>query len=228
MAVTVHPVNDAPVAEDDAAETDEDTPVEIAVLANDTDKDGDELSVESATDPDHGTVTVNADGSITYTPDPDYFGEDTFEYTMTDGETTATAAVRVRTYGVNDPPIATGQISDMVLIVGGGPESVDAASFFRDVDGDPLKYGATSSDAGVASVSATGPALSVSAVSEGVTTIAVTASDEQASAAQTFSVTVRVDEQAEKQLGAERLGVAGAQHAHERDDGDRRTVLRVR
>src|SRR5688572_15269603 len=77
VTVTVDPVNDAPVAQDDAETTDEDTPVDIDVLANDTDADGDSRPVYSATDPANGSVVVNLDDTVTYTPDPDFNGTDT-------------------------------------------------------------------------------------------------------------------------------------------------------
>ena len=209
VTLTVHPVNDAPVAEDDAAETTEDNAVAIPVLDNDSDAEGSSLSVESATQPGNGTAAASAGGSITYTPGPNYHGSDSFQYTVTDGEATATGTVSVTIHSVNDPPAATGQMPDMALIVGEGPGTLDAAGFFEDVDGDPLEYGAVSSEAEVASVSASGSALTVAAVSEGAATITVTASDGQASATQTFSVAVRVDEQAEKQMVENVLAAMG-------------------
>ena len=60
VSVTVTPTNDGPVAVDDAATTAEDTAVDVAVLTNDTDLDGDTLTVSAATAPAHGTATVNA------------------------------------------------------------------------------------------------------------------------------------------------------------------------
>src|SRR5690606_12564649 len=65
--ITVTPVNDAPVANDDTAETDEDTPVTINVLDNDSDPDGDPLTVTEAT-AENGNVTIGDDGELTYTP----------------------------------------------------------------------------------------------------------------------------------------------------------------
>ena len=56
------------------------------------------------TGPSHGTVTNNADGTITYTPDADFCGTDTFEYTITDGEYEATAQVTVEVFCVDDTP----------------------------------------------------------------------------------------------------------------------------
>ena len=76
-------VNATPRATDDVAATREDTPVTIAVLGNDTGL-GDTPVVVTASDPPHGSVTVNADGTVTYTPDAGYSGGDGFSYTITD------------------------------------------------------------------------------------------------------------------------------------------------
>ena len=98
--------NTAPEAIDDAATTLEDTPVTIPVEDNDIDIDPDVLTVVAITDPANGTATIG--GSVTYTPDQDFFGVDTFEYTISDGETTskATVTVTVTVVEVNDPPTA--------------------------------------------------------------------------------------------------------------------------
>jgi hypothetical protein len=82
--ITVAPSGDLPpVANPDLAETDEDTFVDIPVLANDSDPNGDPLVVTGGSAP-NGTVTVNPDGTIRYTPNPDYNGLDTITYTIED------------------------------------------------------------------------------------------------------------------------------------------------
>lgn len=96
VTVQVLDVDDAPVARRDVASTDPNAPVTIPVLANDLDVDGDPLTVLSATTPMHGTVAVNPDGTILYTPEPGFTGTDTFSYTISDGRGgTATAIVSV-------------------------------------------------------------------------------------------------------------------------------------
>ena len=91
MSITVNPVNDAPIAGNDTATTNEDTPVDISVLANDTDIDaGTTLTPVVTTGPRHGTTTVNPDRTITYTPAANYNGPDSFTYTATDGLPPAT------------------------------------------------------------------------------------------------------------------------------------------
>src|SRR5204862_1214162 len=107
VSVTVTAVNDAPVAADDSATTAEDTSVTIAVLGNDSDLDGDSLSVTAASGAAHGTTAVNADGMITYTPAANYDGADSFSYTIGDGHGgTAPAIVSVTITAVNDAPVA--------------------------------------------------------------------------------------------------------------------------
>ena len=109
MTVTVTPTNDGPVAVDDAATTAEDTAVSVAVLANDTDLDGDTLTVSVVTVPAHGTAAANPDGTIAYTPAANYHGADSFTYTISDGSGgTATASVTVTVTPVNDGPVAGG------------------------------------------------------------------------------------------------------------------------
>ncbi|MCM2277451.1 MAG: Ig-like domain-containing protein [Oligoflexia bacterium] len=93
------PVSGAPVATNDSASTAQNTPVTIAVLANDSDPNGDALSVVSATKSAHGTATVGADGRITYAPARTFKGTDQFQYTISDGKLTATATVTVTVLG---------------------------------------------------------------------------------------------------------------------------------
>lgn len=95
VAITVNPVNDAPVAVGDSASTTVDTEVTITVLANDTDVDGDTLTVTGATTPSHGTVTINTDNTVTYSPATDYTGTDSFTYTVSDGNLSDSASVAI-------------------------------------------------------------------------------------------------------------------------------------
>src|SRR3954468_15514168 len=77
--------NRAPVGAADSAVTDAGTSVRIGVLANDSDPDGHVLAVSSATQPANGTVVVNADRTISYTPKAGFIGTDSFGYTVNDG-----------------------------------------------------------------------------------------------------------------------------------------------
>lgn len=92
--------NTAPVATNDVVTTAEDTAATGNLLANDTDADGDALAVASSTSPSHGQVSLGASGAFTYTPDPGYTGPDSFTYTVSDGEATASATVQITVYPV--------------------------------------------------------------------------------------------------------------------------------
>ncbi|NEU06732.1 tandem-95 repeat protein, partial [Flavihumibacter sp. R14] len=83
VTLTVTPVNDAPVALNDAYNTTEETPVSVplpGVMTNDSDIDGDAITAIKVTDPANGTLVFNADGSFTYTPNANFNGTDSFTY----------------------------------------------------------------------------------------------------------------------------------------------------
>ncbi|HRO76071.1 MAG TPA: Ig-like domain-containing protein, partial [Crocinitomicaceae bacterium] len=86
IIITVNPINDAPIAVDDSTGTYEGVPVVVNVLTNDTDVDGniDPTTVVVTENPNNGTVVVNADGTITYTPNPGFTGNDTLVYGVCD------------------------------------------------------------------------------------------------------------------------------------------------
>gem|GEM_PF-425400 len=84
--LSILPVNDVPVANNDTASTDQGTALNIAPLSNDTDADGDVLSVATLlTGPSSGTAVINADQTVTYTPDPEFSGADSIVYSVSDG-----------------------------------------------------------------------------------------------------------------------------------------------
>jgi large repetitive protein len=110
VQVTVSSVNDAPVAANDVNSTDEDTTLNVTapgVLANDTDVEGDPLTAEKVSDPAHGTLTLNTDGSFTYTPNGGFSGSDCFTYKANDDTTYGNVAtVDITVNAVNDAPVA--------------------------------------------------------------------------------------------------------------------------
>ena len=145
VTVSVGEVSDPPVAADDTAETDEDTPVTIPVLDNDTDPDGDPLTVTEATSPD-GTVTINDDGTLEFTPNPDFNGEATITYTITDGNGGEdTGAVLVTVNPVNDGPLAEDDMAETDI---GTSVTVPVLENDSDIDGDPLTVISASSPNG--------------------------------------------------------------------------------
>ncbi|MBI5507982.1 MAG: tandem-95 repeat protein, partial [Deltaproteobacteria bacterium] len=110
VTVTLTPVNDGPVAAGDSVAGAEDTPLAIAeatLLANDTDVDLDTPAVTGvAATSARGAAVTRAGATITYTPPPELFGADTFEYTISDGVLSATATVTVTVAPQDDVPAA--------------------------------------------------------------------------------------------------------------------------
>ncbi|MGE0165096.1 MAG: tandem-95 repeat protein, partial [Dongiaceae bacterium] len=143
--VTVNPVNDAPVANADAVSTNEDTTLTIpaaTLLGNDTDMDGDTLSIVSVQSAVNGTVQL-VGGNVVFTPAADYSGPASFTYTVSDGNGgTSTATVNVTVNPVNDAPQIVVAVAD-----DGAADSaaftLDVSGNFADVDGDVLAYSAT-------------------------------------------------------------------------------------
>jgi VCBS repeat-containing protein len=112
VTLTVTPVNDAPVAFDDAYELPEGTALVISapqgVLANDTDIEGDPLTAVLREGPAHGTLSLTADGAFTYSPDATYVGMDHFTYAAHDGQAaSAPATVTLTVQPANQPPVFT-------------------------------------------------------------------------------------------------------------------------
>ena len=135
VIVNINPVNDDPVANDDDATSNEDTAITIDVLANDTDVDGDTLTIQSVSQPTNGTVTHNG-SDVTYTPNANFNGIDSFEYTVSDGNGgTDTATVTVCVGGDNDAPMALDDYASTDEDVG---LMIDVLANDSDPDGDPL------------------------------------------------------------------------------------------
>ncbi len=214
--VTVLPVDDPPLAGDDAADTPEDTPVTIDVLSNDSDPDGDALALVEVSAPTHGTAVTDT-GAVVYTPEPDFHGTDSFTYVVGDGSgLTARAAVDVTVRPVNDPPLAAGVIPDRTLDIGDEPVALDLIPFFADRDGDALDYTAVVSDQAVA-LHLTGATLTLTATRPGTATVTVTAQDPGGlTATQAFMVTT-TDHQEARSVKAwlARFGRTVANHAVE-------------
>ena len=111
VTITVNPVNDAPVANDDAFSVDEDTDLVITpaqLMANDSDVEGDTLAVmtDLVTPPTHGTVTFDSkSNTFKYTPVLNYNGPDSFQYSLSDGTLTSVATVNITVNPVNDAPV---------------------------------------------------------------------------------------------------------------------------
>jgi len=154
VRISVTPVNDPPKANDDEIVTQEDTPATIDVLANDTEVDNELLKSAAMSKGAGGSAKINATGTLTYVPNPDFFGEDEFTYTVTDRQGASdTATVRVTVTSANDPPTITSKpvITAMVGVQYG------YALVATDPDGgDAMTYRLTSRPAGMTIDSATG------------------------------------------------------------------------
>ncbi|EIT7126001.1 tandem-95 repeat protein [Vibrio parahaemolyticus] len=134
VSVDVTPVNDAPVAKDDIATTQEDTAVTIDVLPNDSDVDGDKLSIESASVPkEQGTVEV-VNGKLVFTPAENFNGDAEITYTVTDGQLTDEAKVTVTVNPVNDAPTIKVDAVESITEDAVSIDTVVAALTVRDTD----------------------------------------------------------------------------------------------
>lgn len=110
VTISVNSVNDSPVAANEEYTMEEDSILNVAaagVLSNDSDVDGDTLTATIVSPPQHGTVTLNADGSFVYTPAANFSGVDGFSYQAGDGTASSdVASVTINVTPLNDPPVA--------------------------------------------------------------------------------------------------------------------------
>ena len=140
VTIAVRPANRAPVAGNDAFNVAVDGSLEIdeanGVLANDSDADGDMLTVSLTTDVASGTLTLSDDGSFQYAPNAGFHGVDSFAYTVTDG---ILAEQAIATIFVNSRPTAT---NDQYEVGEDATLQIDAATGIlandADADDDPL------------------------------------------------------------------------------------------
>lgn len=127
----------APVALNDTATTAVGTPVTIDVLANDTDPNGDVLTIVSFNQGSNGSVT-QVGNNLVYTPVAGFTGTDSFTYVITDpagNQSTATVTVTVGGAGTNTPPTA---VDDTVTTTATTPVAIDVLSNDTDANGDAL------------------------------------------------------------------------------------------
>ena len=137
--------NIPPLTFDDLATTNEDVAVTIPVLANDADVDGtlDVSSLTVSTMPANGTTTINMMGEVIYTPNPNYCGNDNFQYTICDNSGDCSPGnVSILVVCVNDAPIAN---NDTACIFMNNPVTIAVTNNDVDVDGDPLSVSLVSS-----------------------------------------------------------------------------------
>jgi hypothetical protein len=185
VSLTVTPVNDAPVASNQAVTTVQDTAVAVTLTGSDVDGDG--LTFTVATPPQHGNLSGTAP-ALTYTPDTGYFGNDSFTFTVSDGQaTSAPGTVSITVQRFNHAPVAdaqsvaTSEDQPLAIILTGS-----------DQDGDPLTYRITV-DPAFGSLSGSAPNLTYtpSANFNGLDSFQFVVNDGQVdSAPATVSITV--------------------------------------
>jgi hypothetical protein len=190
VAITVTPVDDAPVAQDGTLDLLEDTPAAGQLAAaTDIDSPASGLTYAIVQAPAHGTVTLIAEtGAYTYQPAQDYAGADAFRFVVNDGEVdSAPATVTLAIAPVNDPP---------ALSIPDQTNSTETLETFvavpeRDVDGDPLQYTVVVADPNIATAQVDGTdTLILTPLTQGSTSVTVTASDGVYQAAASFQFTV--------------------------------------
>src|SRR5665213_1077179 len=143
VTLTVVPVNDPPIGNNDTYTTLEDVPLNVpapGILTNDTDVDGDALTALLVSNVSHGNLSFNTNGGFIYTPATNYNGSDSFTYRANDGLTTGNVTtVTINITPVNDPPVANNDtyitLEDVPLIV---PAASGILANDTDVEGDPL------------------------------------------------------------------------------------------
>lgn len=143
VAITVTPVNDAPVASSQAVSTNEDTP--RAIILSGSDVEAGSLSYSVVTGPAHGTLSGTVP-NLSYTPNANYIGSDSFSFKVNDGSVdSAPATVAITMAPVNDVPVA---VNDMATTVKNTAVNISVLANDSDVDGDALTVTSTTPSAG--------------------------------------------------------------------------------
>ena len=189
VSVTISPVNDAPVATDDSIAVAEDVTIAIPILTNDTDIEGDTLSVQSiGVDPAHGTALI-VGNQIEYTPDADYNGSDSFSYFVYDGTDADIGEVTVLVTPVNDAPIAQ---DDTASVDEDASVTIDVLANDSDIEDDTLTIVSVTapSDGGSATILNGQIVYQPLGDFNGTETFTYTASDGAGSATATVTLTV--------------------------------------
>ena len=187
LQVTISPVNDAPIANADSITITEDaTATLINVLSNDTDIDGDTLTLSSASS-DIGSVSI-VNSQIQYTPAENDNGTATVSYTITDGTQSASGILTVTITSVNDTPVANPDTA--TILEDAAPTSINVIANDTDVDNDPLAISTASASIGSVSVSGSNLVYTPEANFNGQAVVNYTLTDGTTTAAGVLTVTV--------------------------------------
>ena len=138
VGITVNPVNDAPIANDQSVETTQDTAISITLTGSDV--DGDTLTFNQPMSPANGTLELDpnfsSNGNLTYTPNSGFIGSDSFTFTVSDGTVDSDpATISITVTKVNHPPVA-----DVQSVTTDEDTPVAITLTATDPDGDPLTY----------------------------------------------------------------------------------------
>ncbi len=209
--VVVQPVNRPPVAGDDLITTLEDQPVSFNVLSNDVDPEFTTISVSKVTidgtdftsfagsipvvigSVNRGSLLVNANGNMTFTPTANYNGSVAFTYTVTDGSLSVPGNVMINVLSVNDRPVVASAPANTTNAEDDSPRVVDLSGVFTDVEDTTLTITASSSNGGLVTTSLSGTNLTLSFApnASGTSVITLTATDSAgASVTTSFTATV--------------------------------------
>ncbi|MEL6438904.1 MAG: tandem-95 repeat protein [Cyanobacteria bacterium J06621_8] len=149
VEIQVNPVNDAPFANTDTVTTDEDLAITISsaeILSNDSDLEGDSISFVSLDNVANGSVLINADGNIEFTPEENFNGITTFNYTVTDGTSESVGLVEIEVNPVNDAPVVTEPLPDIYVTLPAPDSIIELMDTFEDLEqGDFTRYRASAS-----------------------------------------------------------------------------------
>ncbi len=193
VRIVIKPVNDKPVAAADSATVHQGDAVDIDLLGNDADPEGDPLSAEILTQPTHGTLTVLADGSVRYQHDGSApLGDaatDSFTYRATDGKDVSEPAT-VTISIINAPPVAA---DDSATVDHAGTVTIDVLANDKDPEGNPLSITIVTPPAhGSAAVSGQSIVYTQDGSNATADTLTYTASDGVTSS-NTASVTITIN-----------------------------------
>lgn len=177
VTISVTNVDEPPVTVDDVVTATEDgSAVLVDVLANDSDPEGEDLTLEAATHPASGSADVE-NGQVKYTPNAGYYGSDQFTYTVSDGSLASIGNVTVRVAASGDPTVQIAEIAIQFVPIDGGGERILLSDYFSDPDSGHPPYQATSSDASIMTLEISEGYLSITPLGIGVTTTTLTVSD---------------------------------------------------
>lgn len=216
VTVEVTPVDDAPLAYEQSASTDEEVVVEFRLPSLDRDTDAALLSFTIATPPARGEVTLNGE-IATYIPEQDFFGEDVFTFTVSDeSNTSLPAKVTITVNPTNDPPSLTG-LPDKIEILDG--EELAYTFDASDVDGDTLSFSIENLPTGASLQGATltwTPSFKQARTHE----LTVMASDDETSDTGVLTVTVVARDENDNGIADGLEEMQGFDPSNPDDDGD--------